>query len=604
MNRIGLFVLILVFPLLVLAQARQSVQSVGEQFDFSEYGVRIQPEQRLIIMMAALEAAGFDAKVDSPFRQELRRDLANLDPNLRRRMRDFFVRANKNLENATPTDQAARYVTLAYALTPAPDLSEPARSADLPAGLLEVLDFAPLVREFYRASGIAAKIPDYVRKYQAVGDLMRPNVARAVSDTAGYLNTRPIVVYTQRVVVNNKDTTARKNKSPNLQTTELRERQRNFYVVPDLLAVPNSVKFRVLGDDYFAIVGADVKAENSIEFRRAYLQFLIDPIVDKNAKEIYARRDAVKDLLTDAAKTNSNLSSDVFLAVSRSFVVAAEAMQARAREIEIATLLARREIDTKKNEPEKLAVSAKLKEKIAKIENDTFASLAEGYDEGAVLAFYFADQLRGLESAGFDVTASFTDMIASLDVGKEKARLTQNANARKEAVAASKKRRVNELQKAFSDEESARIRNDELIKSLNDVEQLLQTNDFEQAEKRLNEIKEKYPGELRVYYALGRTASLAAKQAFDETARDELLKKAVANYIAVLNSANANIAPKALLSNTHVALGKIYEFYIDEQADYKAAALREFEAAIALGDIKDGAYREAVTRKQRLTTQK
>ena len=105
--------------------------------------------------MAALEAAVLIRRppVTEPsvFRAQVRKDLADLDPDLRNRLRTFYER-NKLPAPATAADQAARYVSLAFALGPPPTLEAPARSEDLPGSLLEVLDFAPLVQEFYRRS--------------------------------------------------------------------------------------------------------------------------------------------------------------------------------------------------------------------------------------------------------------------------------------------------------------------------------------------------------------------------------------------------------------------------------------------------------------------
>src|SRR6185437_7162516 len=140
-----------------------STQAPG--FDLTEYGVRLEPDQRLIVVMAALDAAGFDpapGKEPSSFRALLRKDLATLDPDLRRRLREFYER-NKRPAPASPADEAARYVSLAYALSATPTLDAPERSDDLPAGVLEVLDFAPLVREFYKKSGIDEHLPAYTR---------------------------------------------------------------------------------------------------------------------------------------------------------------------------------------------------------------------------------------------------------------------------------------------------------------------------------------------------------------------------------------------------------------------------------------------------------
>ncbi len=90
-------------------------------FDLAEFGVEFQTDPRLIIMMAALEAAGFDAVANgrqpSAFRSQVRKELAILDPDLRSRLRAFYERT-KLPAPATAADQAARYVSLALTLGP------------------------------------------------------------------------------------------------------------------------------------------------------------------------------------------------------------------------------------------------------------------------------------------------------------------------------------------------------------------------------------------------------------------------------------------------------------------------------------------------------
>src|SRR5687768_13915517 len=66
-------------------------QRPSTTFDLSEYGVSFRTDPRLIVMMAALEAAGFQANASgadqSVFRTQVRKDLTDLDPDLRNRMR-------------------------------------------------------------------------------------------------------------------------------------------------------------------------------------------------------------------------------------------------------------------------------------------------------------------------------------------------------------------------------------------------------------------------------------------------------------------------------------------------------------------------------------
>ena len=74
-------------------QQRPVQQRPATQFEVSEYGVDFQSDPRLIVVMAALDAAGWDpvpaGQPPSAFRAKLRKDLVNLDPDLRRRLKDF-----------------------------------------------------------------------------------------------------------------------------------------------------------------------------------------------------------------------------------------------------------------------------------------------------------------------------------------------------------------------------------------------------------------------------------------------------------------------------------------------------------------------------------
>src|SRR5258706_2252503 len=198
-------------------------------FELSEYGVSLQPDARLIIMMAALDAAGFDptpaGKEPSAFRSLVRKDLANIDAGLRERLKDFFNR-KKLPAPATAAEQASRYVSLAYALGAPPLLDAPDRSEDLPGGILEVLDFAPLVREFYKRSGIDEHLASYLRAYQAEDERLRQPAAEMVRALHSYLHTRPIVVTNERVRVKSPD-----RKKSSTQVYSMRSHDRRFFIV-------------------------------------------------------------------------------------------------------------------------------------------------------------------------------------------------------------------------------------------------------------------------------------------------------------------------------------------------------------------------------------
>ena len=322
------FLLILLIAILacgvVSAQTAQQQgvqQRQGATFEVSEYGVDFQSDPRLIVVMAALDVAGFDptpaGRAPSAFRAKLRKDLANMDPDLRNRLKTFYDR-NKLPAPATPADQAARYVSLALALGPSPTFEAPARSEDLPAGLLDVLDFAPLVQEFHRRSGIDEQMVGYVRAYQAEGDRLRGPTTEMVRSLLTYLHTRPITTSTERVEVKNP------KKDSKQKHYTFRDKERRFFILPDLLAPRGAINFRIIADDYYAVVPEGTDPTSS-ELRRAYLQYVIDALVLRFNKDIALRREQVKQLLTERQKAGAQVTPDVFLSVSRSLVTAADA---------------------------------------------------------------------------------------------------------------------------------------------------------------------------------------------------------------------------------------------------------------------------------------
>ena len=577
---------------------RPSTPRVSAQqtsLDLAEYGVRLEPDARLIIVMSALDAAGFDptpaGKRLSAFRALVRKDQTNLDPELRERLKNFFER-KKLPSPATAADQAARYVSLAYALSPPPLLDAPERSDDLPGGVLEVLDFAPLVREFYRKSGIDERLNSYLHAYQAEADRLRQPTTEMVRATLSYLHTRPIIVTTQRVRV--KSTDKKKNAAARYETVE---HDRRFFIVPDLLAAPGAVNFRVIADDYFAIVPEGTDPTSS-ELRRGYLQFVIDPLVLKFNKEIALHREQVKQLLAARAKENAEVSPDVLLVVSRSLVAAADARFLLAARFAEVTNLQRLRLQQARDDAARAAIAKTAAGAKAAITDEAIASLVEDYENGAVLDFYFADQLHDVEAAGFDIANFFGDIMAAFDPAREAKRLAEAATARDRAAAA---RKAHPRYSLWLIDPEAEVRNaaDDsgnvvLISQLTEVEKLLQTRNYETAETHLKALLLEHPGDPRLLFTLGQTASLWARDTTDDELQSQRLNRALANYRLAVAAA-APETDKALLSRAHEAMGRILAFL--ERND---EAMKEFDAAIKIGEVAGGAYQDAIAGKKKL----
>ncbi|MFN2578019.1 MAG: tetratricopeptide repeat protein [Pyrinomonadaceae bacterium] len=563
-------------------------------FELSEYGVQIQAEPRLIIVMAALDAAGFDptppGREASAFRRLVRRDQESLDPDLRARLKTFYER-NKLPAPATPADQAARYVSLAYAIGPPPLLEAPERSDELPGGVLAVLDFAPLVREFYRKSGIDERLVAYSRAYQAEGERLRPQSAQMVRSVLSYLHTRPIVVSTERVRVKSPD---KKNSSAIVYST--RQHDRHFYIVPDLLAAPGTVNFRVIADEYYAIVPEGTDPTTS-ELRHAFMQFVIDPLVLKFNKEISAQRDQIKQLIDARTKAGATVSPDIFVVVARSLVAAADARFDEAARLNEVMILQRRRLQQARDEVARKDIATHAGAARAAIADETIARLADDYENGAVLDFLFADQLRDLQASGFDIGNLFAEMISGVDPARESNRLSQAALARDRALAARKAhpRYSSWLIDATSEPAVADASSTTaFVKKMSEVERLLQTRNYEQAETRLKSMLQDNPGDARLFFTLGQTASLWARDTTDDDQQTQRLNRALRNYRLAVAAASAE-TDQGLLSRAHESMGRILAFL--EQKD---EAMKEFDAAIKIGPVAGGAYYDALAGKRKL----
>ena len=579
--------------------------------DLLEYGAQITPEPRLIAVMAALDAAGFDptpkGEEPSVFRAQLRRDLAGLDPELSKRLAAFYERNRlKEVGGREPTaaEQAARYVSLAYALGPAPDFQEPPRSLDLPAGLLEVMDFAPLVREFYRKSGIDEHMPTYLRAYQEEGSRLRRSTAAMILEVVSYLNTRPITTSVERVAV--KPPAGEKPKKNAPQRFETREHDRRFVVVPDLLAAPGAVNLRVIADDYFVIVPACDETRRycpgrddnpaSPELRRAYIQYVVDPLVVRFGRDVAARRAELKQLLDARTAAGAAVSPDIFLTVGRSLVAAIDVRLGEAERLKALTRDATARLDKTADQGRRAEIVRELEAARAAVSDEAVAQLAEAYEGGAVLSFYFAEQLRGVESSGFDVSNSLADMIASFNPARELKRLEEADAARKRAILA---RKAREAQGSETDPAAAaaQLPNAALVKRLLDVDKLVQLKNYAAAEEHLLALVREFPGEPRVFFALAETASLSARDATDEMVQSQRLNKAFTNYRnAVQAAATAATEPnRCMLVRAHEAMGRILEFF-----ERPAEALKEFDAAIQINDASCESHRAALEGKKRL----
>lgn len=590
MRKIATFFLLLVCA---AAVTTANAQEVRPGFDLVNYGVRVEPDKRVMVVLAALEMAGTgDEKLvrtplsesGAKFRERLLKDNEGLSAETRQKITQFVTQYKRSRPKATDADLIAPFISMAYTLTPAPELADPIITNDLPGSLLDVLDFAPLVRDFYRRSTIASKLDEYVKLYKEESDNnVRRSAREMVSDLLDYLHTRPRLTYAEQRVT---QTAKAGSKKTTLKQIERKEIERRFFLVPEMLAARGAINFVNVRDDYYVVLPPETDLSFS-DVRRAFLQFVIDPLVYDNVRELGPVRTYARTVLDEKRRTNAAVPGDEFLAITRSLVAAVDVRQTEMSRAKIATEIARDRIAKLGTDAEKRKLSDELEAYKQSLADEAALRLFEDYERGAVLSFYFAEQLKGVEQSGFDIGSSMREMLASFDPAKEANRVSATAEARKRALAARESRKG-------AVETTLITAENPVTTKLIEVQRLINGKELGKATSELKALLAQNPTEPRIFYNLGRIAGLEAGAIDDPEEQTKKLIEAKNAYVQVLKNATAT-TDIALLSLTYVSLARIYEHNNDK--DY---AIKLYDQAIKLDDVRGGGYSEAIAAKQRL----
>lgn len=210
----------------------------------------------LFTVMAAINAAGYDAEIDSlsnnPLRKAVRDYLAARDiPVLGELKR--FVRDHKQSD---PAADLSQYVSYALSVDGPPTFAPRYVNNMMPPDAAQLDGFGPLLVRFYQEANIAQVWKRSQPAFDRVIAEYHEPVSRAVllanaytrNATSGYLG-------------------------------------RRFQIYIDLLGAPNQVQTRSYVDDSFVVVTASTELR-IFDIRHAYLHYLIDPLGLKYAKQL------------------------------------------------------------------------------------------------------------------------------------------------------------------------------------------------------------------------------------------------------------------------------------------------------------------------------
>lgn len=278
------FTVLLPLVLWVVLPARPQAQPQQGQLDASP---------SIFTVLAAVNAAGYDAEIDSPSNSKLRHDLRQY---LAAQKLDSVSALKRFVRDHRPQDPAAelsQYISYALVLNGPPDFSYKYGASTLPPDVAALDGLTPLLVEFYKE----AHLEDLWKRSQpyfdqAIAQYHEP-VARAILQANAYLRNPPGGFL-----------------------------GRHFQIFVDLLGSPNQVQTRSYVDDYYVVVTptAELPIE---EIRHAYLHYLVDPLPLKFSGNV-KKKHALGDYALGSPILEDQYKSDFILLTTECFIKAVE----------------------------------------------------------------------------------------------------------------------------------------------------------------------------------------------------------------------------------------------------------------------------------------
>jgi predicted negative regulator of RcsB-dependent stress response len=222
----------------------------GNQFSVSE---------TLFATLAAINAGGYDAGLDSPLndrfrlRTQVRQELAGRKIGCLNELKTFYQQHKK----ASETADLSQYISFALVAGDPPGFALP--SGPVPPDVEPLRAFSELLARFYKEANLAGLWRRSQTAYAAAMAEYQDPVINTLFEANGYL----------------------RNPSGYLG--------RRFQVYLDLLAAPDQVQVRSYRDDYYVVI-TPTSTPVVEEIRDAYLAYVLDPLSFKYSEVIKEKK--------------------------------------------------------------------------------------------------------------------------------------------------------------------------------------------------------------------------------------------------------------------------------------------------------------------------
>jgi tetratricopeptide (TPR) repeat protein len=275
-------------------QSQPKLQPPGQegQLDGSE---------ALFTVLAAINAAGYDANLDS-----------NANSPVRKRVRDAL--ASKHLDSVdalkkfmadhhqgNPEAELSQYMSFALSIEGPPDFHYWLTPQEIPPDVRKLDGLNELIANFYSEAGIGDLWKQVQPDVEQVIEAYHGGVTRAVLETNAYL-----------------------------RNVTSGARGRRFQIYVDVLGAPNQIQTRSYKYNYFVVVTPSSEPQVD-QVRHAYLHYLLDPLSLRDFEQ-WERMKGLADLAQAAPALDEAYKNDFMLLATECVIKAVESRLARGAE--------------------------------------------------------------------------------------------------------------------------------------------------------------------------------------------------------------------------------------------------------------------------------
>ena len=252
----------------------------------------------LFTVLAAINAAGYDADLDSNANSTVRKQVRDLiaakSLDSVEALKKFFAAHRQGNQNA----ELSQYISFALTIDGPPDFQSRMKPEEIPLDVRPLAGLDQLLAAFYRQ----ANLEELWRRAQPAFDQLisayHSPISKALLEANAYVR-NPTSGY----------------------------RGRRFQIYVDLLGAPNQIQSRSYKDDYFVVVTPSPELQID-QIRHAYLHYLLDPLALRHFEQMN-RLKGLADFAAPAPALDNAYKDDLVLLATECLIKAVESRMAQ-----------------------------------------------------------------------------------------------------------------------------------------------------------------------------------------------------------------------------------------------------------------------------------